>query len=103
MPMELPPIDVLATKLAGLAGAVLSVRLLKVESKMEALWMIAGGVAFSWYAAVWFSTKLGIPEGLAGFLMGLFGMGLCARIWEFIKEMPIRQIWDSLMDRFLRK
>ena len=46
---------------------------------------IAGGL-LSWYGAANFATWLNINEGFAGFLLGLFGMSVVARVFQLIQN-----------------
>lgn len=78
----------LATKLAGLAGAVVSMRFLQGTWK-ERVFRAAGGMAFSFYASPFLAKISGLPEGLSGFLLGLFGMALVSKAWEVIQTLPL--------------
>lgn len=92
----------LLVKLSGLAGAVVSLRFIP-GSWGERLTMAFGGYIFSLTFSSWVSSKVGIPEGGAGFLLGLFGMAILHKAWEFIQAFPIKDIWESLLNRFIRK
>ena len=70
--------------LAGVIGALVSMRFLK-GPLLGKLVMACGGAAFSFFAAEWVSAKTSLPEGLAGFLLGLFGMSVLSRIWEWFE------------------
>lgn len=78
-------LEYIVSKLAGVAGALVSVRFLS-GSLASRLVMALGGATFSLYAAEYVSAKLSLPEGLAGFLLGLFGMSILSRIWEAIEK-----------------
>lgn len=100
--MVLPDsIDVYATKLAGFAGAFISLKFIQ-GSWPERIVMAVGGSFFSFYASPWASIKTGLPEGLSGFLLGLFGMAICAKMWEGIQAMPIAEFWNAAIERFKR-
>jgi hypothetical protein len=80
-----------AGKLAGVMGALVSMRFLK-GPVVSRLVMAAGGALFSWYAAEYVSSRTSLPEGLAGFLLGLFGMSILSRIWDWIQTTSITDI-----------
>lgn len=77
-----------AAKLAGVAGAFVSMRFLQ-GTRGERLMMAVSGAMLSFYAAPFAAHKLGMPEGLAGFLLGMFGMAIASRVWEWIKTTPL--------------
>ena len=89
-------IDAWLAKGAGVAGAALSLRFV-AGTWPERLTMAVGGAVVSYYAAPWVSAKIGLPEGLAGFLLGLFGMALISKIWEAIQQTPIAEAWTALI------
>jgi hypothetical protein len=94
--------DAVIAKLAGVAGAALSLNFIK-GSWAERLTMAAGGAVISLYVTAWLSQKTGLPEGLTGFLLGMFGMAITAKAWEAIQATPVAEIWKSGIDYFLRK
>lgn len=89
-------IDAWLAKLAGVAGAALSLRFVS-GSWPERLTMALGGAVVSYYAAPWVAQRIGLPEGLAGFLLGLFGMALISKVWEAIQQTPIAEAWSGLI------
>jgi pilus assembly protein TadC len=94
--------DVYITKLAGFAGACASLTFVK-GSWLERISMAVGGAIVSLYSTPWAAGKTGLPEGLSGFLLGLFGMAICAKIWETIQATPIAELWKSALDVLKRK
>ena len=46
---------------------------------------------------------MGIPEGLSGFLLGLFGMAIASRFWEWIQTTPIAGVWQIVIDWLKKK
>jgi len=77
-----------AGRVAGVAGALVSMRFI-AGSIAERLVMAAGGALFSFFASEYVAHKLAIPEGLAGFLLGLFGMSILSRIWDWVQTVSI--------------
>lgn len=61
--------------------------------------MAASGSMVAYYAAPYLSLLLGIPEGLAGFLTGMFGMAIVSRGWEAVQAVPIAALWQAVIDR----
>lgn len=61
--------------------------------------MAATGAILAYYGSPYLSLALGIPEGLAGFLTGMFGMAIVSRAWEAVQAAPIAALWQALIDR----
>lgn len=89
--------DALLTKAAGVAGAMASLAFLRGPWS-ERIAMAIGGATVSYYAAPWMAGKTALPEGLSGFLLGLFGMALCAKAWETLHSLPIAEAWTAILD-----
>lgn len=89
-------IDAIVGKLAGVAGACVSFAYLK-GTFAERITNATGGALVSLYASGWLAAKTGVPESLAGFLMGMFGMAICAKGWELIHATPIGEVWAALL------
>lgn len=95
-------VDAWLAKLAGVAGATASLAFLR-GSWSERLTMAVGGSIVSYYASPWMSSVTGLPAGLCGFLLGLFGMACCAKVWEAIQATPISEAWTALIDAARRR
>lgn len=87
-----------AAKLAGLAGAVVSMQFLQ-GSWLARINLAASGAAISYFAAPYLSARIGLPEGLTGFLLGLFGMAVASRVWEWIQTTPVSELWQLLLSK----
>lgn len=87
-----------ATGLAGLLGAAVSMRFIQ-GTWIERVTLAAGGAALSYYASPWLASKTGMPEGLTGFLVGLFGMALASKAWEVIQASPVAEFWRLALKR----
>ncbi|MBC9904836.1 hypothetical protein DXK93_11335 [Achromobacter sp. K91] len=96
--MNIQDFDALAAKLAGVLGAAVSMRYLQ-GSWPARLSMAASGSLVAYYAAPYLSLLLEIPEGLAGFLTGMFGMAIVSRGWEVVQTVPIGALWQAVIDR----
>lgn len=91
-------IDVVAAKLAGVAGAFVSMRYLQGTWPAR-LSMAGGGSLISYYAAPHLASVTSMPEGLTGFLLGLFGMAIASRAWEWVQQAPVGALWQAVIDR----
>jgi hypothetical protein len=87
---------------AKLAGALVSMRFLQGSWPERALTALAGAV-LSYYTTDWLAAKVGLPLGLTGFLLGLFGMAVMSRAWEWVQATPVARIWDAILGWFQRK
>jgi len=96
--LNIQDFDALAAKLAGVLGAVVSMHYLQ-GSWPARLGMAASGSLVAYYASPYLSLLLGIPEGLAGFLTGMFGMAIVSRGWEAVLAAPIGALWQAVIDR----
>lgn len=95
-------IDAIAGKAAGLAGALVSMHFLQGTWPAR-LSMAASGCLFSFFASPYLSQKTGLPEGLSGFLLGLFGMAVVSRVWEWVQTTPVAAIWQALLSRINKR
>lgn len=100
--MSVPDFDVFAAKLAGVAGALVSMRFLQGTWPQRIGTAICGAL-ISFYAAPYVAARVGIPEGLSGFLLGLFGMAIASRFWEWIQTTPIAGVWQIVIDWLKKK
>jgi hypothetical protein len=82
--LHIEDVQSIVTKLAGVLGALVSLRFLSGPLASRLI-MAVGGALFSFFGTDYVSSKLSIPEGLAGFLLGLFGMSILSRIWEWLQ------------------
>ncbi len=96
------PVDFSAAKLiAGLAGSVVSLRFVQ-GSVSERIIMAIGGCGLSYYASTPAASWIGVSdaEGLVGFLIGLFGMAIMAKIYEIITvadaSTMAKDIWETI-------
>ncbi|HEY9275410.1 hypothetical protein [Achromobacter sp.] len=96
--MNIPDFDAFATEFAGVLGAAVSMLYLQ-GSWPARLSRAASGSMVAYYAAPYLSLLLEIPEGLAGFLTGMFGMAIVSRGWEAVQAVPIAALWQALIDR----
>ena len=86
-------------RFAGVAGALVSMRFVN-GSLFERLLMMIGGAFFSFYATEWTAQWLSLPQGLTGFLLGLFGMSVLSRVWEWVQS---TNAVSGFLDAWLRK
>lgn len=90
--------ETVAVKLAGVLGALVSMRFLQ-GSWLERLNLAVGGTVLSYFASPWVSERLSMPEGLTGFLLGLFGMAIASKAWETLQLFPMNALWQAVIDR----
>lgn len=86
-----------AGKLAGVAGAFVSMNFLQ-GTWWEKLMMAISGALSSFYLTPWVSEKTGLPEGGAGFFLGLFAMAFVSRVWEWLRGWDAGELWEILKD-----
>lgn len=87
--------------IAGIAGAVVSLNFVQ-GTWPERVIMASGGAALSYFASEPFAEWLKLPHalGLVGFLIGLFGMAIVAKVYEVVQLIDAKQIavdvWETL-------
>lgn len=91
-------IDPWMTKLAGVAGAALSLKFI-AGTWPERITMAIGGAVISLYAAPFVSRITSLPEGLSGFLVGMFGMAVCAKAWEALNQLQAAEVLKSWLSK----
>ena len=96
--MNIQDFDAFAAKLAGVVGAMVSMRFLQGSRTAKAS-MAATGAVLAYYGSPWLAQFLGIPEGLSGFLCGFLGMAIMSRMWQAVHEAPIGALWQAVLDR----
>ena len=84
-------LDEILVKLSGLFGAIVSTRFLN-GNWIERVTFAASGATLSYFAALYAAQKTGMPEGLAGFLLGLFGMAIVSKAWEWFQAAALGEI-----------
>ena len=104
---QLPPtiLEPLAKLGAAFAGTLTSLRFIKGKTRTETVLSALGGVAFSWFASKYVATVLGVPneQGLVGYLLGLFGMALLAKVYEAIEAINAASYAEMLADWVRKK
>jgi hypothetical protein len=104
--MAEPLQDPIVVKLvSGVTGAVVSMKFLPGLSWPEKIIMVLGGSALSYYAATPAAEWLGAAraEGLVGFLIGIFGMAIVAKVYEVIQIMDAKTIAADVWEWASRK
>ena len=88
------PLNLDLTKIAiGLAGATVSLKF--VQGRWwERLGLVDGGAALSYFGTTPCAQLVGVKdaEGLLGFLIGLFGMGLVTKVYESLQAVDAQSI-----------
>jgi hypothetical protein len=88
-----------AHKLSGPAGGLVAMMFLR-DTWPKRFAMAAAACPLSWYGAPVLVQWMPINEGLAGFLLGLFGMSIVSKIfdaWQGVSLGPTIQAWLDWM------
>ena len=79
----IPILTILWAKIAGIAGSfVAALNFTKGKSLIEKVTMFISGCMVSGFTSEWLSEYTHLPEGVCGFGIGMFGMGICAKLYE---------------------
>jgi len=94
----------LAKLLAGALGSFVSLKFVQ-GTLFERVFMGVGGASVSYYAATPAYNWIGVPntEGLVGFLIGLFGMAIMAKVYEVIQMTDAKQVSQDIWEWIKRK
>ena len=67
--------------------------------------MALGGAALSYFASDNLASWLNVPEalGLVGFLIGLFGMAIVAKVYEVVQMLDATKIASDAWETIKRK
>lgn len=89
---------------AGAVGAAVSLKFIK-GTLLERTSMAIGGAALSYYGTTPAATWANVPdvEGLIGFMIGLFGMAIVAKLYEVIMLLDAKQIAVDFWEWVKRK
>lgn len=91
-------IEELKAAAPGIAGAMLALMFMRRPILILA-GMFVGGCLLSWYGATWFAELAGLEKhvGLAGFVLGLFGMALVAKVYDTIEALQPAKLADAVV------
>ena len=89
---------------SGVVGSLVSMNFV-AGSRAKKLSMAIGGSALSYYASTPAAMFIETPtaEGLVGFLLGLFGMAIMAKVYEVIQMIDAKQVAADAWTWFTRK
>lgn len=90
--------------IAGIAGAVVSLKFVQ-GTWPERIIMAVGGAALSYFGSANLAEWLKVPEavGLVGFLVGLFGMAIVAKVYEVVMLLDAQKIAADVWETIKRK
>lgn len=99
MPIDIPPEA--RDALPGVAGAVISALFLKGPWRLIG-GMVCGGAALAFYVAPVLAAWFAAPKaaGALGFLLGLFGMAVVAKIHEAIQTFAAGDLGAAVLAWF---
>lgn len=91
--------DFSATKFfSATCGAAIS--MLKWPGSVpEKLTMGVAGTGISYFLTDWVAEKVGLPPGVAGFLLGLFGMMIVGKVWEVLAALDAKTMAADLWEK----
>ena len=84
----------------GALGALSAALLIKGPWQMRAATVLPGA-ALSYYAAPYFAGTVGMPEGMSGFLLGLFGMAFVAKVFDTWHSLALGEIASRWLAKLL--
>lgn len=82
----------------GTVGAIVALRWIAGPPTQRVMALV-GGVAASYYGSAHVASLMGTDTGLAGFMVGLFGMALASKVFEGIAALNP----SGLVERVLKR
>jgi hypothetical protein len=81
----------------GVAGSALALFFLR-RPPTSLIGMFLGGCLLSFFGTSWAARASGMEaaNGLVGFLLGLFGMALIAKLHDTIEAISPTELWNAL-------
>lgn len=81
----------------GIAGSAVALFFMR-RPPWSLVGMFIGGCLLAFFGTKWASTALGMEsaDGLVGFLLGLFGMALIAKLHDTIEAISPAELWDAI-------
>jgi len=83
----------------GAIGALVALRWLG-GTPWQVAASLLGGAAGSYYGTPQIVSFMGTTPGLTGFLLGLFGMAVVARVFDAIQVMEIGRVVNALLRKW---
>lgn len=96
MQSDIPPEIMKAVP--GALGAMVALRWIQ-GTPMQRVTSFGGGISASYYGTPHLANLLGVQPGMAGFLIGLFGMAIAAKVFDGIASLNVSEV----LSRVLRK
>lgn len=89
----------LSVIIGGVVGSALSLRFADSLNRIQRITAVISGALIAAYLAPPFAAYFGIQsfEGAVGFLFGLFGLSLAAKIFEELRK---ADVWGFITARF---
>lgn len=87
-----------AKAVPGVLGSISAVLLMRADLKTSAA-IVLPGSALAYYGGLWVGNLVGMPETLAGYLVGLGGMAFMAKVIETWQKFDL----GSILGDFIRK
>lgn len=85
-------IDVTAVKIAGVVGALCSLRYIK-GAWHERLTMVVFAIFAAYHGAAPIAERFGLPEGICGLLVGFLAAAVAERALELVQN---NEVWAKL-------
>lgn len=97
MPLQIPPEARDAAP--GVLGALVAIPWTQGPLLMRAS-MFLGGASLSYLGSDAFAQVMGMTSGrgFAGFVLGLFGMSVAAKIYEAIAAVAAGELWGAVIE-----
>jgi hypothetical protein len=81
----------------GVAGSAIALFFMR-RPPWSLVGIFIGGCLLAFFGTKWVSVWAGMEsaDGLVGFLLGLFGMALIAKIHDTIEAISPTELWDAI-------
>jgi hypothetical protein len=95
----LPAADEVTRHAPGVFGSLAAMLWIRDTWPRRIGYMVAGAIS-SHYAAPWVAQWTGIDLALAGFLVGLFGLAIVAKVFETLESIKPAELGERILRRW---
>lgn len=97
MAQEFPPEVIKAAP--GVIASAVSIWWLP-GTRLQRAASFVGGASLSYYGSEWLAAQAGTHNGLAAWLLGMFGMACVHKLFEALRDLNIGMRLGKLLDRW---
>lgn len=83
----------------GTVGAIVALRWIS-GPPLQRIFSLIGGIGASYYGSGYVAKMMGGDAGLAGFMIGLFGMAAASKVFDGLAALNPKEFIDRVLRKF---